>query len=174
MRWPIFALGLPSFVMIKVFSPAFFAREDTATPMRYAVLSLTANTVGSIALFFLFRSLGLMPHLGIAVATTLGGWLNAGLLYATLIKRGIFVPDARLTRALKLIVVASLVMGVAVWITCQPCSQDWFAAPGVLLRAGGLALLVAAGLAVYGAAILLSGAVEVRQVRALLRRRPPP
>ena len=169
----IFALGLPSFVMIKVFSPAFFAREDTATPMRYAVLSLTANTVGSIALFFLFRSLGLMPHLGIAVATTLGGWLNAGLLYATLIKRGIFVPDARLTRALKLIVVASLVMGVAVWITAT-VFQDWFAAPGVLLRAGGLALLVASGLAVYGAAILLSGAVEVRQLRALLRRRPPP
>ena len=46
----IFALGLPSFVMIKVFSPAYFAREDTATPMRYAVLSLTANTLGSIAL----------------------------------------------------------------------------------------------------------------------------
>ena len=78
----IFALGLPSFVMIKVFSPAYFAREDTATPMRYAAISLTANTLGSIALFFLFRRLGLMPHLGIAVATTLGGWLNAGLLYA--------------------------------------------------------------------------------------------
>ena len=78
----IFALGLPSFVLIKVFSPAYFAREDTATPMRYAVISLTANTLGSIALFFLFRRLGLMPHLGIAVATTLGGWLNAGLLYA--------------------------------------------------------------------------------------------
>ena len=44
MRSAIFALGLPSFVMIKVFSPAYFAREDTATPMRYAVLSLTANT----------------------------------------------------------------------------------------------------------------------------------
>ena len=78
----IFALGLPSFVLIKVFQPAYFAREDTATPMRYAVVGLTANTLGSIALFFLFRRLGLMPHLGIAVATTLGGWLNAGLLYA--------------------------------------------------------------------------------------------
>ena len=73
----IFALGLPSFVMIKVFSPAYFAREDTRTPMRYAVISLTANTVGSVALFWLFGWLGYMPHLGIAVATTLGGWLNA-------------------------------------------------------------------------------------------------
>ena len=60
----IFALGLPSFVLIKVFSPAYFAREDTATPMRYAALSLTANTLGSIALFFLFRRLGAHAALG--------------------------------------------------------------------------------------------------------------
>src|SRR6201999_4149335 len=39
----MFALGLPAFVMIKVFSPAYYAREDTKTPMRYAVVSLTAN-----------------------------------------------------------------------------------------------------------------------------------
>src|SRR4029453_14225786 len=112
----IFALGLPSFVLIKLFSPAYFAREDTATPMRYAVMSLTANTLGSIALFFLFRRLGLMPHLGIAVATTLGGWLNAGLLYATLAKRGQFVADARLTRALRAIVISSAAMGAVVWL----------------------------------------------------------
>ena len=51
----VFALGLPAFVLIKVFSPAYFAREDTATPMRYATISLTANTIGSAGLFFLFR-----------------------------------------------------------------------------------------------------------------------
>ena len=73
----IFALGLPAFVLIKVFSPAYFAREDTATPMRYATISLIANTLGSIALFFVFREMGYLPQLGIAVATTLGGWLNA-------------------------------------------------------------------------------------------------
>ena len=87
---------MPSFVLIKVFSPAYFAREDTATPMLYASLSLTANTLGSMALFFLFKSVGLMPHLGIALATTLGGWLNAWLLYRTLRARGHFMPDARL------------------------------------------------------------------------------
>src|SRR4029453_3713970 len=111
----------------------YFAREDTATPMRYAVVGLTANTLGSIGLFFLFRSLGLMPHLGIAVATTLGGWLNAGLLYATLVKRGPFVAVARLGRALKFILVASLVMGIAVWAVAVQL-QEWFAAPSVVLR----------------------------------------
>ena len=61
----IFAIGLPSFVLIKVFSPAYFAREDTRTPMRYATISLTANTLGSVALFLLFRALGWMPKLSI-------------------------------------------------------------------------------------------------------------
>jgi putative peptidoglycan lipid II flippase len=169
----IFALGLPAFVMIKVFSPAFFAREDTATPMRYAVISLTANTLGSIALFFLFRSLGLMPHLGIAVATTLGGWLNAALLYRTLVRRGVFVADARLSRALKLIVLASLIMGAVVWVAATVL-QDWFVAPSVMLRAGALAVLVGSGLLVYAATILATGAVSVRQLRTLARRPPPP
>ena len=169
----IFALGLPSFVMIKVFSPAYFAREDTATPMRYAVLSLTANTLGSIALFFLFRSLGWMPHLGIAVATSLAGWLNAGLLYATLVRRGDLVADARLRRALRLVVLASLVMGAAVWVIAAQL-EDWFVAPGVLVRAGGIAGLVGSGLLVYALLILLSGAVEIRQLRAALRRSRPP
>jgi len=168
----IFALGLPSFVMIKVFSPAYFAREDTATPMRYAVISLTANTLGSIGLFFLFRGLEIMPHLGIALATTLAGWLNAGLLYATLVRRGDLVADARLRRSLQMVVLASLVMGAAVWAV-SVYLHDWFAAPGFLVRAAALAMLVGAGLAVYGVAVLATGAIQIRQLRAMLGRRGP-
>jgi putative peptidoglycan lipid II flippase len=172
----IFALGLPSFVLIKVFQPAYFAREDTATPMRYATLSLTLNTVGSVALFFLFRKMGLMPHLGIAVATTLGGWLNAGLLWTTLRKRGDFVADARLKRALPLIVSSSLIMGAALWLVAGVL-QPWFGpAHGVLVRVAALGLLVGAGLAVYAGAALVLGAVDLRQLRGLLLRgsRPTP
>jgi putative peptidoglycan lipid II flippase len=165
----IFAVGLPSFVLIKVFSPAYFAREDTATPMRYAVISLTANTLGSIGLFFLFRRLGLMPHLGIAVATTLGGWLNAGLLYRTLIKRGILVLDRRLASALRAIVVNSVIMGVVVWLASLYLA-DMFAAPSIVARFTALAALVGAGLAVYAVGCVALGAVELRQLRTLLRR----
>jgi len=169
----IFALGLPSFVMIKVFSPAYFAREDTATPMRYATISLTANTLGSVALFFLFRSLGLMPHLGIAVATTLGGWLNAGLLYATLVKRGQFVADARLERALPRIGIASIVMGVALWLVAGAV-QPWFAAQsGFLERMSALAALVGVGLIVYAVAVLALGILDLRQLRLTRRGQPP-
>jgi putative peptidoglycan lipid II flippase len=168
----IFALGLPAFVLIKVLSPAYFAREDTRTPMRYAVVSLTANTLGSIALFFLFRWMGLMPHLGIAIATTLGGWLNAGLLYGTLVKRGDLALDARLKSALRSIIVSSAVMGAAVWLV-SAYFADMFAAPGILSRTAALAALVGAGLGVYAAATLATGALELRQLRTLLRRGGP-
>ncbi len=156
--------------MIKVFSPAYFAREDTATPMRYAAISLTANTLGSVALFFLFRSMGLMPHLGIAVATTLGGWLNAGLLYRTLAKRGEFVGDARLQRALPRIALATIVMGATLWIVATAL-QPWFAPPsGTAVRFGALAALVGAGLLVYAVATFAFGVIDRRQLRGLLRR----
>ena len=111
-----------------------------------------------------------MPHLGIAVATTLGGWLNAGLLYATLVRRGNFVADARLQRALPRIVIASLVMGAALWFAAAALAP-WFGTPsGFLARTGALAALVGAGLIVYAAAVLALGILDLRQLRGLLRR----
>ena len=166
----IFALGLPSFVMIKVFSPAYFAREDTATPMRYAVISLTANTLGSVALFFLFRWLGLMPHLGIAVATTLGGWLNAGLLYATLVERGAFVGDARLRRALPRIALAAAIMGSILSAVASALEPLFASQSGAVARISALAALVSAGLIAYTIAVFALGAMSLRQLRGQLRR----
>ena len=168
----IFALGLPSFVMIKVFSPAYFAREDTRTPMRYAVISLTANTVGSVVLFWLFRRLGYMPHLGIAAATTLGGWLNAVLLYRTLVARGYFVADARFGRVLPMILLSSAAMGLALWLTAD-WLDPWLApTQGVLTRGTSLATMIGIGLLVYAVAVLATGALGFRQLRGFLGRRP--
>jgi putative peptidoglycan lipid II flippase len=168
----IFALGLPSFVMIKVFSPAYFAREDTRTPMRYAVVSLSANTVGSVVLFWLFRWLGYMPHLGIAVATTLGGWLNALLLYRTLLTRGYFVADARLGRVMPMILLSSAMMGITLWLTAD-WLDPWLASTqGLPTRGTSLAILVGIGLLVYAGAILATGALGFRQLESFLRRPP--
>jgi putative peptidoglycan lipid II flippase len=139
--------------------------------MRYASISLAANTLGSIALFFLFRAAGLMPHLGIAVATTLGGWLNAGLLYATLARRGEFVGDKRLVRALPRIGLATLVMAAALWATAQELEQWLGLLSRTQVRFGALGALVGAGLLVYGLAILALGVIDRRQLRSLLQRR---
>ena len=166
----IFAWGLPSFVLIKVFSPAYFAREDTATPMRYAAISLIANTIGSVVLFFVFRSAGVLPHLGIALATTLGGWLNAGLLWSTLALRGEFEADDRLKRSLPLILFSSAVMGAAL-LAATFMLEPWLAVGnGAVIRFVALGALVTAGLIVYAIAVHVSGAAPLRQLLKAFRR----
>lgn len=167
----VFAVGLPSFVMIKVFSPAFFAREDTRTPMRIASLSLVLNTLGSIALFFAFQAIGWMPHVGIAVATTFGGWLNAALLWWTLRKRGQFIADARLRRSLVMILLSSAVMGAALWWHARELSPWFQPGHGTWVRATALGVLVAGGSLVYAIAAVGTGAVRTRALKDMLRRR---
>src|SRR6056297_1461510 len=100
-----YALGLPAFVLVKVLSPGFFAREDTATPVRIAAISVTANIILGFAFY---RPFGVV---GLAAATSLASWLNAGLLAWVLYRRGHFLPDAALASRLPRALAASLVMG---------------------------------------------------------------
>lgn len=167
----VFALGLPAFVLIKVFSPAYFAREDTRTPMRYATISLIANTVGSIVLFFLFRHLGWLPQLGIAVATSLGGWLNAGLLWATLKKRGQFEIDGRFKRNMPLILLASVAMAAALYVAAPYFAPYLDARQPLAIKSAALTALVATGMLVYAAAIVATGVMNVAQLKRFTRRR---
>ncbi len=153
----IFAFGLPGFVLIKVFSPAFFAREDTKTPMRYAVLSLTLNTIGSVVLFFVFRSMHIMPHLGIALATTLGGWLNAGLLWRAGRKMGYFSMDAQMRRSLPRLFLASLIMGGFLWGAAHLLSDFLSVDAGIVLRALALGAIILSAMVVYGVALAVFG-----------------
>jgi putative peptidoglycan lipid II flippase len=166
----IFALGLPAFVLIKVFSPAYFAREDTRTPMRYAVISLTANTLGSIALFFVFRHLGMMPHLGIAVATTLGGWMNAAMLWLGLRRLKHFTIDARLRKSLPLILLSSVIMGGALLAGASLLAPWLGPHHSFVIRAGALGLLIGVGMAVYFAVAHASGAFRLGALKAAMGR----
>jgi putative peptidoglycan lipid II flippase len=156
-----FAFGLPAFVLIKVLQPPYFAREDTRTPMRYAVWNMALNVAGSIALFFLFQALGLMPHVGIAIATTLAGWANVYLLWSTLKRRGHFEADDRLRRNLRMIGLASAVMGAAVWaIAVLGAAPYLLPSVGVARQAGALALVLMAGLVIYALAIQATGVIR--------------
>ena len=85
-----FAAGLPAFAMTKVFQPGFYAREDTKTPMRFAIISVAINIVASL---LLSRWYG---HVGIAMATSIAAWANAILLAISLTRRGHYQMDGRL------------------------------------------------------------------------------
>ena len=166
-----FAFGLPAFVLNKVLSPAYFARSDTRTPMNFALVNLLVNAAGSIALFFILQHYGYQPHVGIAIATTIAAWLNVGQLWRELRKRGHYIADAQLTRNLPLIVVASLVMGAAVWVL-ELWLEDFFTrSNGVLVQFGALAALVGGGLAAYAIAVFSLGIADPRAILRRLRRR---
>ncbi|MEL6373176.1 MAG: murein biosynthesis integral membrane protein MurJ [Pseudomonadota bacterium] len=165
------AAGLPAFVLIKVFSPAFFAREDTRTPMRFAVVSMLVNIAGSLALFFGFRALGFQPHVGIAIAGSVAGWINASLLGITLARDGRLAPDARLWRAIPLIVLASGVMGLVLWALAAALGTAFAPTQGWLIQWGALAVLVAGGLAAYAILIALTGVMTPRALKAAMAGR---
>jgi putative peptidoglycan lipid II flippase len=160
-----FAWGLPAFVLQKVFQPAYFAREDTRTPMNYAIVNMAVNTAGALALFYLFRSLGWRPYLGIAVATSIAAWINVALLWLTLLRRGHFATDGRLLRTLPKIVAATAVMAAVLW-SLAPALAPWTAA-GVApwIRFAALGALVLAGLSAYGVMLQVTGAFDLAKLR---------
>ncbi|MFV2091490.1 MAG: murein biosynthesis integral membrane protein MurJ [Hyphomicrobiales bacterium] len=161
-----FAFGLPAFVAIKVFSPGFFAREDTRTPMLFAGVSVAVNIIVSLVLF------ATIGHVGIAIATSLAGWVNAGLLMVALWRRGFFNADHRLARHLGLIVVASAVMGAVLWLLWGGLAGWLDRAQPLWTRAGALAVLITAGLAVFWAMVEITGVARLRDI--MRSRRLPP
>jgi len=157
-----FGLGLPSFVLVKVLQPGFFAREDTKTPFKITVVSVVANIALGLILFQFLR------HVGLALATSLAMWLNTGLLALALRRRGFFALDRRCKARLPRIVLASLVMAVALWLA-QEVLSGWFDA-ALVIRITGLVLLVGSGILLFGAGALLFGAVRIDEIKAILRR----
>lgn len=163
-----FSLGLPAFVLIKVFQPAFFAREDTSTPMWLAGLNLVINAAGSLILFFWFNSIGWQGHVGIALATSIAAWMNAILLWGILATRRDFAVDRRLVRSLALIIVATLVMGAALVWLMTALGPNLDRSQLLWERVAALAALIGISAAAFFAIVIGTGVLPVGR---LLRRR---
>ncbi|MEM8615645.1 MAG: murein biosynthesis integral membrane protein MurJ [Pseudomonadota bacterium] len=164
--------GVPAFVLIKVLAPAFFAREDTKTPMRYALMTVALNTGLGAGLFLWLRSQGFAGFPGLAMATSFAAWANAVLLLAGLSSRGWYVPGRRLMARLLSVVLASVAMGAA--LAALLAYREPF---GALVPYGKFAEVIAfifIGAAVYGLNALIFGAIRPSDLRTALRRSPTP
>ncbi len=158
-----FALGLPAYVLVKVLQPAFFAREDTLRPFHISLAAVIANVALSLALFW---QLG---HVGIALATSVAAWLQATLLAIVLRRRGQIEIDARNRRRLPRMLLASALMGAAVWGASLGL-LGWFDGSAAL-QVAALAALVGLGLALYAGLALGLGAVTRADLKALVSRK---
>jgi putative peptidoglycan lipid II flippase len=158
-----YALGLPAYVIVKVLATGYFAREDTATPVKIGALALVVNVVLNLAL------MGPLGHVGIAIATSVSAWINAGLLALGLARRGRFVADAEFRRKLPRIIGAAAVMATAIaWAAWQ--AQDVFAGPETQ-RVPALAALVVGGVVLYGVLVQIVGAARMADLRSALGRK---
>lgn len=161
----IFGLGLPAFVMIKVFTPGYFAREDTRTPMLFAGVSVAVNVALALTLF------PRIHEAGIATAESAAGWVNAMLLLFTLRRRGQFVIDGMLLARLPRLVFSCAAMGAALYGGTRLLADYFRPEAGTAEQAGALGLLVCGGALVYFAAAQLTGAADARALLRNLRRR---
>jgi len=154
-----YAVGLPAYVLVKVLVPGFFARKDTRTPVKIAVICLVANVVLILIL------LGPLAQVGIALATALAAWLNASLLAIGLYREGFLRPDSRLKRRVARIVAISAVMGCGLWLL-----QPWLAP---LPQGLALAVSIALGGTAFAVLALVSGAMALGDVKGALAKRQP-
>src|SRR4029079_2875614 len=115
----LIALGLPAYVLVKVLTPGFYARRDTATPVKVAVAVLVANVILNFALIPPF-GIG-----GLAAAVALSSWLNCTILYVILHRRGHFRVEKWLSSRIARQFVAALAMVVAL-VLIRHGLTGWF------------------------------------------------
>lgn len=162
----IYGLGLPAFVLIKAFIPGFFAREDTKTPMIFAGISVAVNVSLALTLF------PLLSARGIAIAEISAGWINAILLFLTLVKRGHWGQDRALLSRIPRLLIASAIMAVALHYAIGYLAFPLSAEAPLSYRAGSVTALVVAAMVIYfGLAFALGGTSLSMVKRGLMRKR---
>lgn len=164
-----FGWGVPAFVLTKVLTPPFFARQDTRRPMRYAFASVAVTVVLGAALFFGLGRVGLDGVVGLAIATSLGAWVNVALLAGTLAREGTWKVGPALGDRLVRLSIATGVMAGALGVIAffYPTLAEVFWRKEV-----AIVLACLFGAALYGIAVLATRAVTVAEMRAALRREP--
>jgi putative peptidoglycan lipid II flippase len=151
-----YAIGMFGFTLVKILAPAFFARQDTRTPVRIGFIAL-GFSLGVNLLVVLPWTLGggAAPHAGLAAATSLGALVNATLLYRALRTSGAYAPAPGWgVFLLRLLLANAAMAAVLVWLGGD--LSHWLAwdASGRVLNLGHC---VAAGALVYGASLWLVG-----------------
>jgi putative peptidoglycan lipid II flippase len=156
-----YSAGLLGLILVKILAPGFYARQNIATPVRIAVLTLIVTQLMNAVFILSLKQGGLEavtgigPHAGLALAIALGACLNAGLLYRKLRQHGIYQPKAGWGAFALKVAAALAVMALALWLAMGPAPW-WLAASGAT-RAAAVTGLVLLGGAAYFASLWLLG-----------------
>ncbi|MFL6863588.1 MAG: murein biosynthesis integral membrane protein MurJ [Allosphingosinicella sp.] len=162
-----FSLGLPSYVLVKVLTPGFYARADTKTPVRLAIWSMAINLAGNLILIPLLGRFG-FGHVGPPLATAVSSTVNVWMLWTVLKRRGHFETDARLRRRAPRMALAAALMGIALFFLTP--LVDPYLTRSLMVRVAALSALVGGGAAIYFLACFATRAFAFSDLKALARR----
>ncbi|MBM37519.1 MAG: murein biosynthesis integral membrane protein MurJ [Woeseia sp.] len=151
-----YSIGLVGFSFVKILAPAYFAREDTKTPVRIAILSLVINLILSIC-FAWYMTVNQIdgPHVGLAMATSIAAIFNSALLYFGLLKSEILKHSNGWTIFLIRVTISCIVMIVVLNYFDKPL--DWWTGATFSKRIFWLLLSVTTGAVTYFFTMLLLG-----------------
>ena len=155
-----YAIGLVAFMLIKVLAPGFFARQDMRTPVRIGVIAMLSNMMLNLLFVVPLHYYWQIGHVGLAAATSVSAFLNAGLLFIFLRKNGIYRPSGqwlkfagRLIGSVALMVLVLMV--IADWLDVLNQSV-WQQLPW-WQRSGNIVGLCAAGFVAYAGCLMATG-----------------
>ena len=150
-----YTLGLGAFMLVKVLAPGFYAREDMRTPVRVGIIAMVSNMVLNVAFVLPLMTMFNMGHVGLALATSVSAWLNAGLLYRGLRREAVLPAATVPLKWLLQIGLASTAMILVLWwmLAGQGDWANWV----WWERAIQLGVLCLTGLGVFAASLLVLG-----------------
>ncbi|MFV8817855.1 murein biosynthesis integral membrane protein MurJ [Haliea sp. E17] len=158
-----YSLGLLAFMLVKVLAPGFYARKDTRTPVKIGIVAMVANMVLNLVLVLPLMYYYNIGHVGLALATSLAAWLNAGLLLRGLLLRGVFHWQRGWAGFMLRLGLATVAMCAVLLYLTAPV--DSWLGWGVAQRGLQMALLCGAGVGVYLLVHLACG-TRLRHLRA--------
>ncbi len=158
-----YALGLPPYIVIKIFSSVHWSRQDTVTPVKISVAATVFNVALSLALI---HSMGVV---GIALGTALAGWLQFIAHIAVLKKYPAVSFDARFKRNALKIIMATCLMATGLFIVTR-LLQGALYGGNEFLSIAALAGLILSGGVIYGATVIISGALKLTDMKRYLKR----
>jgi len=144
-----YAVGLLGHMLVKVLAPGYFSRQDTSTPVKYGVVALVSNMVLNLALVWQFK------HAGLALATSLSAFINAGLLFTGLVRSGVLVLNPGWIVFIARLLLANACMLTVLYLL-SPNTAAWFTF-GFWERLGIMLMICAAGAVSYAACLALVG-----------------
>jgi putative peptidoglycan lipid II flippase len=159
-----YAAGLPAYSLTKVFQPGFYAREDTKTPMRFAIISVFVN------IFFSFTLSYFWGHVGIALASTIAAWTNAIQLYLRLRKLDHFHFDPRCRARIPPMILSAAIMATALFDAYMLLYNNFAEGTHSVHAVWGLIVLLLVGITSYFAASQLTGAFRISELKAAIKR----